>query len=440
MKEILGEFWLPETPDRKASGTLTYTEEQGIRLALIGRVVDAEAPTEPPATVARILGMSTQGEHLTLDNCRRRDSQISFGPGLGAETYDVGFAFNGVHYEPGEVPESDTVSVHLRHVMQWTGVDGLTEKAELLSSHLSLTLKAAAPIAATVTPGVKLTLSHGIGIGGPRTHRALTQSARVSLKFDAPVPYVDATRYVTNLQDLVSIATDRVAEIDQFSLTATAKAQDPDGNAVVLPVVVDMLVDWIAHEHSDRTVHPSNVPIPFDAIGGLAGVVTWLQTTKDIQPLISRVMATRYQRNMYADDRFFNRAAVLDGLHRRVIPQSVTPQPTRRSRRPSTRQPRVRYTDRLKALADMAGVPFTNLVADVDRWRAKVVEERDDHAHHLGNAANTTGATRLFLAESAYWLFVLVLLRRCGYPQAVFDAVEQYEGFDFTRRNLVGII
>jgi hypothetical protein len=186
-------------------------------------------------------------------------------------------------------------------------------------------------------------------------------------------------------------------------------------------VPVDLYVEWIAQEHSDRKVHASAFPIPFQAIGGIDGVVTWLQTTKDFQPLITRVMATRYQTNMYADDRFFNRAAALDGMHRQMVPQ------------------RKKYADRLKALADIAGAPFVQLVQDVDSWISRVVMERDDHAHHLGNAAQTTGAVRYYLADSAYWLFVLVLLRQCKYPLDVFSYVVHSDVFDWVRRGLIGI-
>jgi hypothetical protein len=133
-------------------------------------------------------------------------------------------------------------------------------------------------------------------------------------------------------------------------------------------------------------------------------------------------MATKYQANMYADDRFFHCAAALDGMHRRWV-RSTT-----------------KYVDRLKALAGTGGDTFVNLVRDVDTWADRVVVERDDHAHHLVNAAQTTGATRYYLAGCAYWLLIVVLLRECHFPQPVFRAIEKSAEFDWVRRGLVGII
>lgn len=417
--ETRGQFWLPEAPDDKVAGILKFASGDGGRLELIGQLVDSNVSATP-----RIVGTVGSVGAVTLDNCLPIRWQMGFGTGLSEQTFMVGVIFGGLEYESGELPVVDEVVVKLRHLFDWMGLDGLTETVDLGPGVFDLRVAALPKMTAELRPGVELTLRHTTGITGERAKRALTQGATMGLKFDTAHDYVSASRDVTNFQDFLSISTSHVAQIDTFNYFAPLETLTGSGdNRPPRRTPAELYVEWIAREHSDTKVHANHVPIPFAAIGGIDGVVAWLRMARDLQPFISRVMATRYQKRMYADDRFFNRAAVLDGLRRQMAPNSEKT-----------------YADRLRALADIAGDPFVDLVGDVSRWVRRVVAERNDHAHHLGNSAQTTGAVRYYLADSAYWLFVLVLLRQCNYPQDAFDAVASHQEFGWVRQGLVGII
>jgi hypothetical protein len=415
--ETRGQFWLPETPDQKVAGILRFTPGDGGRLELIGQLVDPNVSATP-----RIVGTVGSVGAVTLDNCLPI-SHMGFGTGLSEQVFLVGVIFSGLEYEPDEQPVFDEVVVELRHLFDWMGLDGLTETVAPGPGVFDLRVTALPKMTTELRSGVELTLGHTTGITGDRARRALTQGATVGLKFDAAQEYVDASRDVTNFQDFVSIATSHVAQIDSFNFFVPVETMTSSDGSAPRRRPFDLYVEWIAQEHSDKKIHANHVPIPFAAIGGIDGVVAWLRMARNHQPFISRVMATRYAKKMYADDRFFNRAAVLDGLRRQMAPNSEK-----------------HYADRLRALADVAGDPFVDLVGDVSRWVRRVVAERNDHAHHLGNAAQSTGAVRYYLADSAYWLFVLVLLRQCNYPQDVFDAVVSYQEFGWVRQGLAGII
>jgi hypothetical protein len=413
-----GDFWFPESPDKKVSGWIEFEPGQGAQLHLIGHLLRS-ASRRDGANISRIVGSCSAGG-VTLDNCFQTRSMFgSSGP--GEQSFRVGVVLVGSHiFEDGEEITFDRLGVGLRHLLWWTSRDGLdehygvTDSGETVYEHSMTRLPT---LTAVVEPGVTLRIEHRTGFEGRRDARSLTQNEGVQFDLDADAPLAEITSYATMVQDLVSIATHRIAEFDDFVLSRSDFEFDED-DARTGRGWVDLYVEWIARETSDKA--PGEIAIPFAEIGGVEGIAVWLRKAKALRPLISRVMATRYSK-MYADDRFFNRAAALEGLHREIIRKDVN------------------FATRLKELAAKAGDPFTRLVGDVPKWIMRVKAERNDHAHQLGNAANSTGATRYFLAESAYWLFVMCLFRECGYSTGVFDAIEKCAEFGWLQGRLASL-
>ncbi|MCO1616774.1 hypothetical protein M8C11_18840 [Micromonospora sp. CPM1] len=425
MRELTarGNFWLPETPDRKVGGVLEFHPGEGGKLSLIGELSEPWSSRAESRTSGRIVGQSGS-KYLTLDNCFQTYHQM--GSGLGLEEFRVGKIFHGALYAKDEETVFDRLSVDLRYLFEWIGWSGLQEEhgqdesTSLPKSTISVTKLE--PLKAQLADGVEVTIAHGIGYTGKKKARSLTQGARVAFDFGSPRSLEEVGAYATAVQDLVSIATDEVAEFDEFQLSHP-DFEDSLPSGTTYRQYVDFYVEWRARSFSTKDLNPHRMPFSFDAIGGLAGVVEWLNQTADLRPLLNRVMGTRYPKRMYADDRFFNRCAALEGLHRLVKGTKNT-----------------KFGRRLDELSAWAGPPFERLVGDVSAWRDLVRDERDDHAHHLSSALGATGASRYYLADSAYWLFVFCLLRRCNYPEEVFASIEKCASVEWLRERLAELM
>lgn len=422
MRELTarGNFWLPEAPDRKVGGVLEFRPGDGAKLSLIGALSEPSTFGDRSRTPGRIVGQSGNN-FLTLDNCFQ--TYHSIGSGLDAEEFRVGKIFEGALYAKDEETNFDRLSVGLRYLFEWVGRSGLTEERSGPGAPVSWTLSVTRleDVKATLADGVEITLCHGVGVSGDRAARSLTQTARIEFDFRTPRPLEEVSAYASSVQALVSIATNDVAEFDLFKLSHPDFEQKfPSGRPY--REYVNFHVEWLARSLSTKELNP-RMPFGFDAIGGLPGIVEWINNTADLRPMLNRVMGTRYAKRMYADDRFFNRCAALEGLHRLVKGTTNT-----------------KFGRRLDELVAWAGPPFERLVGDVGAWRDLVRDERDDHAHHLGNALGATGAVRYYLADSAYWLFVFCLLRRCNYPEDVFASIEKCASVEWLRERLTELI
>jgi ApeA-like protein len=107
--EHRGLWWLPEIPDRKVAGVLSFSQDEGAALELIGQLPRPHSDSDPESgevTISagllpreRIVGVSADGKSFTLETCR------ATGWGLGGfitETFAPDVVLEGARYAEGE--------------------------------------------------------------------------------------------------------------------------------------------------------------------------------------------------------------------------------------------------------------------------------------------------------------------------------------------------
>jgi hypothetical protein len=142
------------------------------------------------------------------------------------------------------------------------------------------------------------------------------------------------------------------------------------------------------------------------------GVGRWLDVAERYRTELSRVMATRYSATMFLEDRIMNISAALDSFDK-----------VRRD----TGDDKVNYVDRIIQCIDLAGEPFTDLIAQDGReWAKSVKETRHDLAHHRERFRLDGSVGEHLQSEQLFWLFVMCMLRLTDAPTAVFDGISNH--------------
>jgi hypothetical protein len=438
-----GEWWLPENPDHRVPGWLTYSVEDGARLRLVGALRDAwmdfgpsegtravtEASLTQSGTYPRILGQIGSAA-FTLEGCfRSRLENSLFGGGPSTETVHADRVFRGAWFEPGEGAGGDSVSVRLAHLVYWLRPNGLDERhwfpngergpgdpvIELSGSHVtSIEIP---------RPQTELRLEHWLGTDGDRiARRSITQDIVATIRCQEVRSWRDLLTLGGEFQDVVSLAMDRVACIESVSFTHPDLVQQIGDRSV--PRSVDLFAKWADRSAwvEPRDLTPSDVLFHFDAVGP-DGLARLLDASSRYRAELRRVMATRRERGMYNSDRLLNRCAALESFDR-----------TRRGGQ------RASFADKITACAGLAGEPFERLVRSIDAWRRVLKRRRDHVAHHLETDGNDDGYIDLVMAESVYFLFVLCLLREADVPTGVFDLIEQNRRVNWLRDQLSTVL
>jgi len=440
-----GEWWLPEAPDRKVSGWLTFTVDDGARLRLVGsfrdawdegvrRDDDSTAMTvdslEQGGSYPRILGQIGR-KPFTLEGCFRTRLQRNLFGGLAAETIHVDRIYRGVWYEADEVACGDRLALNMAHLVHWIRPRALDTdwpppvKEGNRSGEPVITLAAnEAPSIVLKRRGGTLKLFQALSVEGDAIAlRSITQD--FVARFDAKDvrPWRELIGAVGELQDVVSLAMDRVACIEAVTLFHPDLIDErPTGPPDRLPI--EMFARWAdrAAWVDPKDLTSRDVLFHYDVIGA-DGLGQLLDAAGRYRAELRRVIATRREGRMYNSDRLLNRCAALESFDRQ--------------RREAKKG---RFRERITACTNLAGEPFERIVNDTDTWFRVLKQRRNHVAHHLENDDEDDGFTDLVMADSTYFLFALCFLREAGMPSRVFDLVEDNRRVDWLRRRLPGVL
>jgi hypothetical protein len=410
--DVMGYFWLPERPGERVPGRLTFSTTDGGSLSLIGELAGREVQS------SRVLG-EAEGIVYTLEDCLMALTSH----GQGRQVLRVQRMVVGAFYEKDEPIEADRLSVQLANLPYWAQSAGFADamhpdRAEH-NGRWVISSDPIEPFSVPIQQGT-LRLEQTRGSGGDGiTSLALTQGAYFHAEFNEILPLAEVVDLASDLQDLVSIGTDRSAAFERLVLWHPDLSIERGGRPRRQPF--EYLAEWNARP--DEKKHPPtnySMAFTFAELGGMNSVGRWLAVASKYRTMLSNVMSTKYERRMFVQDRLLDRVAALEGFHRawRAGDQSLL--------------------GRLTELADLAGRPFEELVGDVSGWCLRAKDERHNVAHHKGRSVHQSSGDVLFTAEAAYWLFVLCMLRLMPAPSAVFDHIIRCPRFEWVKEGLRG--
>ena len=95
-----------------------------------------------------------------------------------------------------------------------------------------------------------------------------------------------------------------------------------------------------------------------------------------------------------------------------------------------------RLKQRLLDLAGYAGDTFTNLVGDVNKWAENLKDVRNRSVHRSAARVDPGGPSMYYLAESAYFLVALCLLRDCGVSSEALAKIRDHQRYKWLAAHL----
>jgi hypothetical protein len=432
--EVDGQWWLPEAPASPAIGRLAYSPGAGSILTVFGTLrdpfVETARTSQGDGTVTvtrslsdsvgsypRILGIAGNRQ-FTLEDCLQT-SVNNLGMGAqSTETVSVSTIYRDVWFEPGERPEATAISFGLRYLTNWIGESGITEQWPQPRPSAGPPDRADFILEAQARPELKAStasgtvrLVHTVGLAGDGVlQRAVTQGYRWGVSRRRLTSVQDFLSVASDLQALVTMGTNVVAGLESVEVEHPQvwRTFDPEGKGKKHRRPIAVLAPWNTFDNEPpNPLHPTQMFFTFADIGRMAGVRKWMDTAAVHRGSIGRVLSTRYASGQYLSSQLLNCSSGLEGFDR-----------TR------TQTTNSKFKARLRRCAQHAGDPFLKIVGDVETWAEAVRIERDDAAHHLGQA-RLEPAELYFLTQSLYLLFVICMMCEIQAPSA---AMARFEG------------
>lgn len=423
--EVSGEWWLPESPQNRVVGSLSYGPLEGARLRLFGRLARvedfAERTTTDGVTTMAVTeeAVIQSGSHrmvlgegdnrgFTLIDCLRTESRNLLFGGPPSELLDVAQVLKGAHFAPGEAIAANGVSFGLENLAGWIGESGISlsvlrhsNPQDVSQPSYQIEGRLIPNRRTTTASGAVVLLQHRVGTAGDfNRYQSLTERFNWRLELPSVEPIDVVIDLASDLQDLVSLGIGAPAAWSSLSLWHPDVVDEWDGQR--RPHPIEMFARWALAPSGRVSRH--DMAFTFKDQGGMAGVARWMDVAAIHRKALGRVMSTRYHDGGFVTDRLLNCTAALEAFDRQANPRST-------------------FADRLDRCVELAGPPFQEFVGSAAEWAQTVKYVRDDVAHHLGRRQGGSTGDIHYLWESLFLLFSLCMLREAGHGDPLLEAI-----------------
>jgi hypothetical protein len=422
-----GVFWLEGSKEHMAAGTLSFSEEDGIKLDLIGSL--ALGFTEPMKNERiRIHGIA--GKRLvTIFDCMQSNWNLQ-APGIIRESYVGSMLIAGGHITDEMPMEFKSLVFEATNLTPWVCRSGLTFSITAPEvgppERVSWEFVPLKPDRAVMADGSKVEVGFTWSVGGDRVNDAyLNQGTYVEVIWPESRPIERVFGTALSVRDLLSLASHSSCDLVNLRVRHEGILTEHD------PERLESLTLFARFDSGRQPEVRQHWDLLFNCeqFGGVEGVAKWLDSADELRPVLGSLLTLRHAESMYEENRMQNVALAAESLHRIRFANEVSP-PEEHAKRiaailnavPENEQKwlrdRLTYSNepnlrrRLRELAECAGDPFTEFVGDPKRWCYVVASTRNRLTHYSGTNPKLEGLR--FLSESLYALVALAVLRLSG--------------------------
>lgn len=424
--DVTGEWFLPGASDHVATGTLSWNSTSGGELVIVGSLSPSTPAVDPMKwqasddelrieQVAEIFGR-VGGREVTLMNATQVGRTVSRPSGQLSERYQVMTFLEGSHLSNASSTSFVDLSISLKHLATWIGRTALayshSERGADGDSWQAITASDL-PAIEFSTPTGQASFWHVVEVPMRRYQaEGFEEDWRLAVRGNAPTPLDGLLDVASDLQDLVSLASNDCAEFGPAHLThPEVRIRSMAGEDSEYLSTVQYFAPWSNKSKAERRMHQSELLFTFDDIGGESGLRDWCGTAARYRSQLGKLLGTRYNEHMYLEDRLLNACVALESFDK--------------ARRPETADDRrVSYVSRVKACVELVGASCLKFLPDdTDEW-GRVVKDRRHELAHRGRASRPDDDRGHWtLWQQVFWLVALCLLKEAGVTDVVLDKV-----------------
>lgn len=423
--DLQGIWWVPDEPERQRAGVLTWDPAKGATLKLVGRLAaevweERTLPDGGKQFFNRLLNVTPRypvilgdcsGVPVTLlDGLQTELSNVLLGENAH-ETVHADRAVIGTALFDTEVV-ADRLTVSIQHLTAFVGRGGieLDWPPSTGPGSAFAQITASYPDEHQIVIGSRpVSLVAHLWVTGDRVHdAAVRQEWRLRCAADADVPLDGLMVTAGDVQDLVTIAIGRPAAYGEIGISRTGFIQQHEDLGPHRADDSKFYAVWTTRTDPGPLVKPHERLFTYDDLGAEEGLGRWLVVAEKYRTQLRRVMATRYSRDMYREDRILNICAALEAFD--VVRRNLKQIPT--------------FAKQMDACVSLAGEPFLDLIAqNADAWVTAVKDVRHDIAHHRQPMRDNASGATYGLSVQVYWLFVMCMLREANAPERVWERI-----------------
>ena len=436
--EYRGLWWLPSAPNKKISGTLSFSKEDGAYLDLDGAFKDInELPSFSHFEI--ILGTTLNGKKITLYRCYEVRSDIS---ATLRSLFSASYLFVGHHFLADDQINFSRIFVNYSYLVEWVNKNGFMFN---LKDEFAIKYREPENLVYDINDEFQLSLDFK-GIISPSTfwnkEASIKQETRIVFS-----PKNEDKHFSTFLekiylfQNFLNLAVlEPILPIELKGEIEDIKIEFPNGLTFPQPIEIYRKIDPFVEK---KTLHPSKFLFLFPDIEN--SFQTYLHNwfnKRDLKPVIDLYISLYYNPYMYMQTKFINSILALEVYHRRTRKNIVLPKkeykelckiileciPEGHRERMARKlmysnEPSLR--DRLYELALELNDVSCNIIKDVDGFISDIIHMRNYLIHYDKKKKDkiTKGIDLYILTRKIMTLVHICLLKEVGIDEKAIKAM-----------------
>jgi hypothetical protein len=446
-----GRWWLPENPEQKVAGVLTYKPEGGLRLRLIGGWEHRNITQQGGMTLVHegmrewpMIHGQSENKTITLLNTFATRAK-SYGWGMGDEPDElevyVHTALVGCLLDEPEEAAFVSASAGIDNLTGFANRTGMEIKVQHSKDVYKGSLTVKAVKALEVGSGdFKVKLHHILAVPQYKRLRRETQAKafeRSTVEFQSgkPLPLNDLLDKISAIKDLVSLST--LSPCGEESVTVYLPAtpekypEEYAGRDLLHDVQVYQRRIVVATPDAEGA-DDRGFAFTLNDISWEKLIPRWLEVADTFAAARSMVLGLRYVTGGYLESRLVTMVSAAESMHRAMNPDPPIPPdefealrkrlfeavPDERrqwlSDRIANNEPTLRV--RLLGLASRPGSFMASLLPNPEPWARMAARSRNDVAH-VGSSSNHTQEQLHAVVRVTEAVVVLNLLSEAGVPE-----------------------
>ena len=324
--EYEGDWWFPESPERKVKGKLKFDPKEGASLYLVGSKEDL-ATIVGISKPEIILGFSTDGKKITLYDSLLSKSSVHV-PGMIEQWFYVTYVFVGTHFHKAEDIKFKSANIRFSYLDDWVDVSGF--KIGLLKKGgYSIRYKLPKDFRAKISNDLKVNISFGAkypALYGVQKEVYAKQEAWIRI-----IPSeVKTLEYfllaIHHIQDFLTLV------ISEPVYPLYIKADIESEELAVSFVNIFYRLPRIAD--ISRTLYPQEMLFAFEDISKQFGFLlrNWFRKRELLSSVSDLYLGVLYAGEIYLNNEFLNLVQAIESYHRRTMKNYELPEAEHKKR------------------------------------------------------------------------------------------------------------
>ncbi len=313
-----GLWWLPDNPNNKVSGTLSFHPVEGIKLELIGsfkEIIDLEKDL----TTGIIMGFTTDGKKITLYQCIENRTKLSM-PGMLVSFFTANIVFIGQHFEREEDIEFKNLSINYSYLEDWINILAFEnfQAADLDYNLRKYEVRYSFPqkIEAKLE-GININIYHQLKKHQSRNEVVLKYTAFIELEPHNSLHFNDFEEYINNIGRFLSLAIGKAVyplAIKGKTKSGITEIPDKKDYNVSIFYLIKGSPDFLGKLDTSKMLFSfSDISSNFEIC-----LKNWFTKSELLKPVYDLYFATLYDPSAYLQFQFLSLAQAIESYHSRI--------------------------------------------------------------------------------------------------------------------------